>query len=107
MDCVCFYVPSALNRGRTEMEQRLKTHHSVLHCQYGVSFNDCIRHFFGKWPTQIFTGFLKACYYDYSLHKCADREKWLLGDVQNDKAGPQEDFTVLRSAERSEILFLG
>lgn len=29
---------------------------------------------FGKRLTQIFSGFLKACYYDYSLHKCADRE---------------------------------
>lgn len=29
---------------------------------------------FSKRLTQILTGFLKACYYDYSLCKCADRE---------------------------------
>lgn len=62
---------------------------------------------FGKWLTHISPGFLKACYYDYSLHKCADREWWLLGRVQNDKMGPLKDSTLQRSAEQSEMLMLG
>lgn len=41
---------------------------SVVSCLMAVSGRS------GKWLTQISPGFLKACYYDYSLRKCADRE---------------------------------
>lgn len=41
---------------------------SMVSCLMAVSGS------FGKGLTQIFPGFFKACYCDYSLHKCADRE---------------------------------
>lgn len=52
-------------------------------------------------------GFLKPCYYDYSLHKCADGELWFLGGIQNGKMGLLNDSTWLRASEQSETLMLG
>lgn len=77
------------------MEQEKKSHMiqyfivSMVSCLMAASGS------FGKWLTQFSTGFQKACYYDYSLHKCADREEWLLGRIQNDKMGLLKDFILL------------
>lgn len=94
--------------GSHKIKGELKWSSKIIQC-FTVNIVSCLMAVsgsFGKWLTQISTGFLKACYYDYGLHKCADREQWLLGRVQNDKMGLLKDSPLLRSAEQSEMLML-